>query len=146
MTRTGGELVGAKWSPDSHPTQFAGVQLPASCSLSNACEGPLFDVCIALGDSDAIAPMEAECQLAAEGRGLHVQLLPGGNAARARACVPPRGARVAMLWLHVRNANWLLGRQLQRRDPALAGLFFACATWVRFEVQRRASLAEALQP
>lgn len=33
-----GELVGAKWSPDNHPTQFAGVQLPASCSLSNVCD------------------------------------------------------------------------------------------------------------
>ena len=65
----GGELVGAKWSPDSHPTQFAGVQLPASCGLSNACEGPLFDVCIVLFDHDAIAPMEAECQLAAEDAG-----------------------------------------------------------------------------
>jgi hypothetical protein len=33
-----GELVGAKWSPDNHPTQFAGVQLPANCSLSNVCD------------------------------------------------------------------------------------------------------------
>jgi hypothetical protein len=65
----GGELVGAKWSPDNHPTHFAGVQLPASCSLSNACEGPVLDVCIALGDYDTIALMEAECQLAAEDAG-----------------------------------------------------------------------------
>jgi len=33
-----GELVGAKWSPDNHPTQFAGVQLSANCSLSNVCD------------------------------------------------------------------------------------------------------------
>jgi hypothetical protein len=33
-----GRLVGAKWSPDNHPTQFAGAQLPASCDLSNVCE------------------------------------------------------------------------------------------------------------
>ena len=32
------DLVGAKWSPDNHPTQFAGVQLPASCVLSDVCE------------------------------------------------------------------------------------------------------------
>ncbi|MDB4278320.1 hypothetical protein N9917_01820 [Deltaproteobacteria bacterium] len=65
----GGELVGGKWSPDNHPTQFAGVQLPVSCSLSNACEGPVFDVCIAHFDHDAIALLEAECQLAAEDAG-----------------------------------------------------------------------------
>jgi len=29
-----GLLVGAKWSPDNHPTQFAGEQLPASCQLT----------------------------------------------------------------------------------------------------------------
>jgi hypothetical protein len=33
-----GELVGAKWSPDNHPTQFAGVQLPSNCSLSDVCD------------------------------------------------------------------------------------------------------------
>lgn len=32
-----GELVGGKWSTDNHPTQFAGVQLPANCVLSNVC-------------------------------------------------------------------------------------------------------------
>ncbi len=64
-----GELVGAKWSPDNHPVQFAGVQLPASCSLSNVCGVPVFDVCIALGDQDALALREAECQLAAQDAG-----------------------------------------------------------------------------
>ena len=32
-----GELVGAKWSPDNHPTQFAGEQLPPDCSLPAIC-------------------------------------------------------------------------------------------------------------
>lgn len=34
---TSGALVGAKWAPDNHPTQFAGVQLPASCALADLC-------------------------------------------------------------------------------------------------------------
>jgi hypothetical protein len=29
-----GELVGAKWSPDSHPVQQAGAEMPASCVLT----------------------------------------------------------------------------------------------------------------
>jgi len=33
-----GVLVGAKWSPDNHPTQFAGEQLPASCQLTTVCD------------------------------------------------------------------------------------------------------------
>ena len=35
---TQGVLVGAKWSPDNHPTQFAGVQLPTSCTLYDVCD------------------------------------------------------------------------------------------------------------
>ncbi len=30
-------LVGAKWSPDSHPVQIAGEQLPTGCQLDAAC-------------------------------------------------------------------------------------------------------------
>jgi hypothetical protein len=33
-----GLLVGAKWSPDNHPTQFAGEPLPASCQLTAVCD------------------------------------------------------------------------------------------------------------
>ncbi len=33
-----GVLVGAKWSPDNHPTQFAGEQLPVSCQLTAVCD------------------------------------------------------------------------------------------------------------
>jgi hypothetical protein len=64
-----GELVGAKWSPDNHPTQFAGVQLLASCSLSDVCGVPVFDVCVVAGNQDAVALREAECQLAAQDAG-----------------------------------------------------------------------------
>lgn len=64
-----GELVGAKWSPDNHPTQFAGVQLPAGCSLSSVCGVLVFDVCIVLFDHHALALREAECQLAAQDAG-----------------------------------------------------------------------------
>lgn len=33
-----GALVGAKWSPDNHPTQFAAQQLPAGCQLTPVCD------------------------------------------------------------------------------------------------------------
>ena len=33
----GGALVGAKWSPDNHPTQVAGTPLPDDCALTAQC-------------------------------------------------------------------------------------------------------------
>lgn len=39
---TTGALVGARWTPDNHPRQYAGTQLPDSCELADdACEALL---------------------------------------------------------------------------------------------------------
>ena len=35
-----GALVGARWAPDNHPTQLAGEELPADCSLPAVCGEP----------------------------------------------------------------------------------------------------------